>query len=91
METIGDSYMVVSGLPTRNGILHAGEIANMSLDLLSDMCNFKIRHKTEQQLQLRIGIHSGTPSGSNHVIGVSQSASQKPTYLCAPHECVGHV
>lgn len=59
VETIGDSYMVVSGIPKRNGIQHAGEIANMSLDLLSDMTDFKIRHKPHQQLQLRIGIHSG--------------------------------
>lgn len=51
--------MVVSGLPNRNGISHAGEIANMSLDLLSDMCCFKIKHLPEKQLQLRIGIHSG--------------------------------
>ena len=51
--------MVVSGLPNRNGIRHAGEIANMSLDLLSDMCCFKIKHLPEKQLQLRIGIHSG--------------------------------
>ena len=50
--------MVVSGLPNRNG-LHAGEIANMSLDLLSDMCYFRIKHLPEKQLQLRIGIHSG--------------------------------
>lgn len=59
VETIGDSYMVVSGLPSRNGIRHAGEIANMSLDLLSDMCHFKIKHLPQKQLQLRIGVHSG--------------------------------
>ncbi|XP_048580890.1 atrial natriuretic peptide receptor 1 isoform X2 [Nematostella vectensis] len=59
VETIGDSYMVVSGLPERNGVRHAGEIANMSLDLLSDMSTFTIRHRPGQQLQLRIGMHSG--------------------------------
>jgi len=51
--------MVASGLPNRNGIRHAGEISNMSLDLLSAMSNFKIRHLPGQQLQLRIGMHSG--------------------------------
>ena len=51
--------MVVSGLPIRNGDLHAGEIATMSLDLLSSMCNFKIRHMPGEMLQLRIGMHSG--------------------------------
>lgn len=60
VETIGDSYMVVSGLPNRNGIKHAGEIANMSLDLLSDICHFHIKHLPQKQLQLRIGIHSGS-------------------------------
>ncbi|XP_046556710.1 uncharacterized protein LOC124265901 [Haliotis rubra] len=59
VETIGDAYMVVSGLPIRNGNLHAGEIATMSLDLLSSMIGFKIRHMPEEILQLRVGMHSG--------------------------------
>uniref|UniRef100_A0A8D0GEY7 Guanylate cyclase n=1 Tax=Sphenodon punctatus TaxID=8508 RepID=A0A8D0GEY7_SPHPU len=59
VETIGDAYMVVSGLPVRNGKLHAREVARMSLALLDAVRNFKIRHRPEQQLKLRIGIHSG--------------------------------
>ena len=51
--------MVVSGLPERNGNRHAGEIAKMSLDLLSATNTFKIKHKPESRLQLRIGVHSG--------------------------------
>jgi len=59
VETIGDAYMVVSGIPQRNGIKHAGEIATMSLDLLHCIKSFKVRHFPELNLQLRIGIHTG--------------------------------
>lgn len=59
VETIGDAYMVVSGLPIRNGNIHAGEIASMSLHLLEAIREFKIRHRPNDTLKLRIGIHSG--------------------------------
>ncbi|TSK28280.1 Atrial natriuretic peptide receptor 1 [Bagarius yarrelli] len=59
VETIGDAYMVVSGLPVRNGKLHAREIANMSLALLKAVHTFRIRHRPDLQLRLRIGIHTG--------------------------------
>lgn len=59
VETIGDAYMVVSGLPESNGNKHALEVANMSLALLAAIQNFKIRHKPDEVLRLRIGLHSG--------------------------------
>ncbi|XP_037329926.2 atrial natriuretic peptide receptor 1 isoform X2 [Pungitius pungitius] len=59
VETIGDAYMVVSGLPVRNGKLHGREVARMSLALLDRVKSFRIRHRANQQLRLRIGIHSG--------------------------------
>ena len=51
--------MVVSGLPTTNGDLHAREIARLSLALLNAVLNFRIRHRPDKKLLLRIGIHSG--------------------------------
>ncbi|XP_051961093.1 atrial natriuretic peptide receptor 2 [Xyrauchen texanus] len=59
VETIGDAYMVVSGLPVRNGKLHAQEIAGMSLALLEEVKTFQISHRPNDQLRLRIGIHTG--------------------------------
>jgi guanylate cyclase len=60
VETIGDAYMVVSGLPETNGIRHAGEIARMSLDLLAAIMTFQIPHRPDDLIKLRIGLHSGS-------------------------------
>ncbi|XP_076462188.1 atrial natriuretic peptide receptor 1-like [Babylonia areolata] len=59
VETIGDAYMVVSGLPHRNGNKHAQQIARMSLALRNVISVFKIRHRPGEKLQLRIGLNSG--------------------------------
>uniref|UniRef100_A0A674NR31 Guanylate cyclase n=1 Tax=Takifugu rubripes TaxID=31033 RepID=A0A674NR31_TAKRU len=59
VETIGDAYMVASGLPVSNGNRHAAEIANMSLDILSAVGTFKMRHMPDVPVRIRIGLHTG--------------------------------
>ncbi|CAC5423154.1 Guanylate cyclase soluble subunit beta-2,Soluble guanylate cyclase gcy-31,Soluble guanylate cyclase gcy-35,Head-specific guanylate cyclase,Receptor-type guanylate cyclase gcy-28,Soluble guanylate cyclase gcy-36,Guanylate cyclase soluble subunit alpha-1,Retinal guanylyl cyclase 2,Heat-stable enterotoxin receptor,Soluble guanylate cyclase 88E,Guanylate cyclase soluble subunit beta-1,Guanylate cyclase soluble subunit alpha-2 [Mytilus coruscus] len=59
VETIGDAYMVVSGLPERNGDKHASEMAYVALDLLDGVRNFRMPHDPEGCLRIRIGLHSG--------------------------------
>ena len=58
VETIGDAYMVVSGLPDRSDT-HAGNIASLAIDLLGAVKNFRISHRPSDTLQLRVGMHSG--------------------------------
>ncbi|XP_060079814.1 atrial natriuretic peptide receptor 1-like [Ylistrum balloti] len=60
VETIGDAYMVVSGLPRRNGDKHAEQIASMACEIRQAVLGFKIRHLPEETLKIRIGLHSGT-------------------------------
>ena len=68
VETVGDAYMVVSGLPIRNGNEHAKQISRMSLELLHRIGQFQIKHLPGCEVKLRIGIHSGSVAAG--VIGL---------------------
>ncbi|OQV13912.1 Atrial natriuretic peptide receptor 1 [Hypsibius exemplaris] len=60
VETIGDAYMVASGLPIRNGRRHATEIACVSLRIRQDIKTFPVPNNVNDNLKVRIGIHSGS-------------------------------
>ncbi len=60
VATIGDAYMVASGVPIRNGDKHATAICNMALALLDAIQEFPIAHLNHEHLYMRIGIHSGS-------------------------------
>ncbi|KAK2145579.1 hypothetical protein LSH36_671g01057 [Paralvinella palmiformis] len=59
VETIGDAYMVVSGLPIPNTD-HTKEISLMALEIRKAVSLLKIPHMPEEVLKLRIGIHTGS-------------------------------
>jgi class 3 adenylate cyclase len=56
IKTIGDAYMVVGGLPTPRED-HVEAIARMALDMLEAITHFSVQNG--EQLQLRLGIHTG--------------------------------
>jgi PAS domain S-box-containing protein len=56
IKTIGDSYMVVGGLPIAKPD-HAEAIAQIALDMLSEIAQFNAEHN--QAFNIRIGINSG--------------------------------
>lgn len=57
VETIGDAYMVVSGLPEKT-TNHAEEIMEMGFDML-DAISALLNPATGQPLKIRVGCHSG--------------------------------
>ncbi|CDS41614.1 atrial natriuretic peptide receptor 1 [Echinococcus multilocularis] len=59
VETIGDAYMVASGVPRRNGQRHAVSITDMALDLVEVSHSFIIPHMPNEPLKIRVGLHSG--------------------------------
>ena len=54
METIGDAYMVVSGVPERSKY-HAEHVADLALDMISAMPKLIDPSKSFPHLKIRIG------------------------------------
>lgn len=60
VETIGDGYLCVSGLPHRNGNEHVRQISLMSLAFLASLQYFRVPHLPNERINLRIGINCGS-------------------------------
>ncbi|CAO4378687.1 unnamed protein product [Caenorhabditis nigoni] len=60
VETIGDGYLCVSGLPHRKGNEHIRHIAKMALGFLTSLKFFRVQHLPNERINLRIGINCGS-------------------------------
>ncbi|XGW27152.1 hypothetical protein V3C99_007613 [Haemonchus contortus] len=59
VESIGDGYLCVSGLPVRNGSAHIKDIAELSLSFMKFVDDFKLAALPKEKVQLRIGFNTG--------------------------------
>ncbi|KAL8603728.1 hypothetical protein ACOMHN_024344 [Nucella lapillus] len=57
VETIGDAYMAVTGVPEAQED-HAERMADFAMDMLEEAC-FVISPATGKSLKIRVGMHSG--------------------------------
>ncbi|CAJ0584558.1 unnamed protein product, partial [Mesorhabditis spiculigera] len=69
VETIGDAYMIVSGVPKENGNYHVQNIADVALKMRTFVSNFKLAHRPEELMMVRIGFHSGSVAAG--VVGLA--------------------
>lgn len=59
VETIGDAYMLASGVPNRNGDRHSIEICKCAMALLTAMALKKFPH-VDEDVMIRAGVHTGS-------------------------------
>uniref|UniRef100_A0A158PBL1 Guanylate cyclase n=1 Tax=Angiostrongylus cantonensis TaxID=6313 RepID=A0A158PBL1_ANGCA len=69
VETIGDAYMVVSGIPEENGTRHIMHISDTTLEIMEILKTFEIPHRRNTRLRIRIGYHCGSVAAG--VVGLT--------------------
>ncbi|CAD6199387.1 unnamed protein product [Caenorhabditis auriculariae] len=69
VETIGDAYMVVSGVPEENGHRHINEIARIAIDVHKFLSDYQVPHQKNLRVQCRLGFHTGPVAAA--VVGLN--------------------
>ncbi|KJH45027.1 adenylate/guanylate cyclase catalytic domain protein [Dictyocaulus viviparus] len=69
VETIGDAYMVVSGIPEENGTKHIMHISDTALEIMELLKTFEIPHRRHTRLRIRLGYHCGSVAAG--VVGLT--------------------
>ncbi|XP_040569115.1 uncharacterized protein [Lepeophtheirus salmonis] len=80
VNNINDSYMIVSGIPSKPGKMASSEypayeLSTLAIDLIGGSSMFVIPHSPKERLLVRIGIHSGPAIG-----GVLTVRNKMPRY-----------
>uniref|UniRef100_A0A7E4W0S3 Guanylate cyclase n=1 Tax=Panagrellus redivivus TaxID=6233 RepID=A0A7E4W0S3_PANRE len=69
VETIGDAYMVVSGIPIENGIRHLMHLSDVALEMMKFLMTFEVPHKKDHRIRIRLGLHTGSVAAG--VVGLT--------------------
>eukprot|EP01135_Chromosphaera_perkinsii_P008895 Nk52_evm5s1524 gene=Nk52_evmTU5s1524 len=59
VETIGDAYVVVSGVPIENGDRHSSVISSLALALIGSLQSGTIKGPHGEAVYARMGVHTG--------------------------------
>jgi class 3 adenylate cyclase len=60
VETIGDAYMIASGIPTENGLRHVHELAEIGLAIVETVAHTAVAHMPpDYRLRVRVGMCTG--------------------------------
>uniref|UniRef100_A0A914EN51 Guanylate cyclase n=1 Tax=Acrobeloides nanus TaxID=290746 RepID=A0A914EN51_9BILA len=59
VETIGDAYMVVSGIPQENGVRHLMHLSDIGIEIMKFLADFQVPHAKASRIKIRLGIHTG--------------------------------